>query len=440
MSLYTCQTCAVAFRDSNAQRTHWKSDWHHYNLKRKVAQLPHVSAEVFAEKVLSIQQQNEEVKKRANFTEECPACGKTYYSSGAFSTHLESKKHKENVRNYEKKVHSRLLKQDDVSSLASSTLSLGDSIEASEDESEDLETESRAFARMSLQNATNVVGNITAPTLTGTDVSAEALEAELQRRLSEKIGLNDCLFCTSSFASASACRQHMKISHSLFIPEREFLVDEEGLFNYLAEKVSVHHMCLTCGREMKNLEGIRAHMQQKGHSRIPYESEEEQLAISDFYDFTTSYPTESNTADTNVVDDDHDEEWEDASSDSDDSIDSVDADRYLIADDVELQLPSGARVGHRSLARYFRQNLRSSSVVSAGASVHQDVAQRAMSGAALAKRNAVETGLAGVRDGRKDYSASHINTFQDQRRREDFKTKMGLKNNNKKHFRDALLQ
>ena len=34
--LYTCITCRVGFRTAELQRNHYKSDWHRYNLKRKV--------------------------------------------------------------------------------------------------------------------------------------------------------------------------------------------------------------------------------------------------------------------------------------------------------------------------------------------------------------------------------------------------------------------
>lgn len=51
---HTCITCRVAFVRAEMQRDHYKSDWHRYNLKRKVAELPAVSAEVFQQKVLEM--------------------------------------------------------------------------------------------------------------------------------------------------------------------------------------------------------------------------------------------------------------------------------------------------------------------------------------------------------------------------------------------------
>ena len=49
--LLTCVTCNVAFKDPELHRTHFKSDWHRYNLKRKVADLAPIGAQDFAERV-----------------------------------------------------------------------------------------------------------------------------------------------------------------------------------------------------------------------------------------------------------------------------------------------------------------------------------------------------------------------------------------------------
>ncbi len=50
--LFTCLACQVAFKTAEVQRTHYGTDWHRYNLKRKVADLPPVTSEVFTQKVL----------------------------------------------------------------------------------------------------------------------------------------------------------------------------------------------------------------------------------------------------------------------------------------------------------------------------------------------------------------------------------------------------
>ena len=55
----------------------------------------------------------------------------------------------------------------------------------------------------------------------------------------------------------------MTTSHSLFIPEKEYLIDLPGLIQYLSNKVSTGFMCIFCngrGKELNTLEAVRKHM------------------------------------------------------------------------------------------------------------------------------------------------------------------------------------
>ena len=44
-------------RAAELQKAHYKTDWHRYNLKRKVADLPPVTAENFQQRVLAQREQ-----------------------------------------------------------------------------------------------------------------------------------------------------------------------------------------------------------------------------------------------------------------------------------------------------------------------------------------------------------------------------------------------
>ena len=44
---FTCLACRVTFINAELQREHYRSEWHRYNLKRKVAELPPVTKEAF---------------------------------------------------------------------------------------------------------------------------------------------------------------------------------------------------------------------------------------------------------------------------------------------------------------------------------------------------------------------------------------------------------
>ena len=47
----TCLACAAVFGTPLEQKEHYRSDWHRYNLKRKLAELPPISAEGFARRL-----------------------------------------------------------------------------------------------------------------------------------------------------------------------------------------------------------------------------------------------------------------------------------------------------------------------------------------------------------------------------------------------------
>lgn len=93
MATYTCITCRVAFRDAEMQRAHYKTDWHRYNLRRKVADMDPVTAEGFQERVRAQRAvAEEESKGTATY---CTVCSKKFATFKAYENHLKSRRHVE---------------------------------------------------------------------------------------------------------------------------------------------------------------------------------------------------------------------------------------------------------------------------------------------------------------------------------------------------------
>lgn len=213
----------------------------------------------------------------------------------------------------------------------------------------------------------------------------------------------------------------MERIHGMFIPEKNYLADLDGLVDYLQRKVREHHQCLFCGKFKSGIFAVQTHMRDTGHCKIPYTTEEEQLEIGDFYDFRSTYSDGAASDDDESGEDEQggaklsrksgrdakgdgddesgaeDDGWEtDSSASSLDSADltAVPAEGHLhqferlskhphhsrrdprhrhqvdgwhshahkhthavFYDEYELHLPSGKSVGHRSLNKYYRQNL-----------------------------------------------------------------------------------
>lgn len=378
-----------------------------YNLKRRVTSLPPISSDVFAEKVVAAQASSNAAATKAAYEKTCAACEKTYFSENAFYNHVGSQKHLKQVAMLRKSKNGATA--DDASSVVSSQVTATAETEtSSEEESEEDEDEEE-------------VAEVTKD-LKGTTLEGETEEKSDGPKKIE-VPLKRCLFCNYDSPTVDLNINHMEKIHNMFIPERNYLVDLDGLIAALFEKINIFQECLTCSKFKPNVFGLQTHMRDKGHCTIPFGTEEEQLDIGEFYDFRSTYSDDEDddesadeatdrkasggvklgarrTAKQNADGDEEMEDpegWETDSSTS--SLDSADLTAVPLASrehryekldrhphhssedprphrnadgfhshahkrthaayysDYELHLPSGRAVGHRSLARYYKQNL-----------------------------------------------------------------------------------
>lgn len=313
--MFTCITCRVSFADSDIQRRHYKTDWHRYNLKRKVAEMPPVTAEVFQQKVLAQKAEVEAQQQSKTKSLHCQLCNKTFSSENAFSNHLSSKKHKDveaNKANKAKKQESLI-----TESQFSNNFKRKDNKETDPENTESENAESLS--------------------LNGDDDDDEDDDIE-----EDTLEVTDCLFCPHHSVSLEENLKHMTRSHCFFIPDLEYVVDLKGLVTYLCEKVGMGNMCLYCndkGKSFFSLEAVQSHMVDKGHTKMNYEGDAV-LEYADFYDFSSSYP-----------DYNPDEENEG------DEIQGRESTLAVNEQTLELCLPSGAKIGHRNMRHIYKQNL-----------------------------------------------------------------------------------
>jgi len=286
----TCLTCQVIFTDSDLHRKHFQGDWHRYNLKRKVANLPSVTADEFETRKASHENKEKgDVKEAKPF---CIACRKKFGTSKAYENHMGSKKHKEKVLKVDVDTLNAV-KEKAVKEIESK-------VEKEEEEEMDIE-----------------------------EVDSDEWE-------DDPLEVTDCLFCPRKFTTLEKNATHMTEVHSFFLPDPEFLVDLQGLMEYLGAKVGQGMMCLWCSsRQYKSVEAVQMHMIDKGHCKLLYEGET-LIEYDEFYDYSSSYP-----------------EGEDGQQDKDAEVElhHLDDSGYI------MTLPSGATIGHRSLYRYFNQSL-----------------------------------------------------------------------------------
>ncbi|KAJ1260594.1 hypothetical protein BS78_10G244400 [Paspalum vaginatum] len=265
MAMVTCNSCNVRFVDDEQKRLHYRSEWHRYNLKRKVAGVPGVTEDLF----LTWQATAVALSAGTSIPDlsGCALCGKEYKSSRDRAQHLISRSH--------------LLKasQEPSSSVAGITgankplpLHRGLSVEDDDDEkewSEELGDESTS----------------------NTQVGEDSSKCD---EVPEEVDPSSCFMCDLNHDTVDGCMVHLHKKHGFFIPDSEYLKDPTGLLTYVGLKVKRDFICVYCDdrrQPFHSLEAVRKHMDAKGHCRLRYGDvgDDEDAGLEDFYDYSSSY-------------------------------------------------------------------------------------------------------------------------------------------------------
>lgn len=243
---FTCLTCHIMFKNLEAHKAHYKSEWHRYNLHRKISQLPPITLEAFEKKstVYSTGSTNQGKEKKI---QKCKMCRKKFGNEKQYYNHLVSKNHK-------KMEEQNKQNKDEVN-----------------------------------QNLTNIENKMEIDT----DSDVESLDSqEWLDDLENPIERNDCLFCDHHSRSLTRNLKHMMVEHSFFVPDLEYCIDQRGLLTYLGQKIYNEYKCIWCnesGRQLQSVEAVRSHMIDKGHCMMLFEGET-LLEYMQFYDYSLSYP------------------------------------------------------------------------------------------------------------------------------------------------------
>ena len=362
--MLTCLACRIGFESGDAQRAHYKTEWHRYNLKRKTADLDPVAFDNFQERMKMQLQSTAEAAVAEAFTGVCRPCGKRFNSENAYSNHLNSKKHKEREAKQaanDKKKASSASANASVSSAASAAAA---SVAAA------ATTAAAVTDPVAGAAGSGVVAPADEKAVVAGDAEGEAAAMDLEDEYlakEESIALEECLFCSRVSKTLADNVDHMAMKHGLFIPDIEYLQDLPGLIAYLGEKVALGKLCLYCnskGKAFRSKEAAQGHMVDKGHCKIFYEGDAA-LEFGDFYDFSSTYPDYDEAATTTAgaaegAGDGEGASNEKAAEGGEHEARLPDNTLRIRGDTQELVLPNGNRVGHRSLARYYRQNIKPS--------------------------------------------------------------------------------
>uniref|UniRef100_A0A0K0E863 C2H2-type domain-containing protein n=1 Tax=Strongyloides stercoralis TaxID=6248 RepID=A0A0K0E863_STRER len=318
--IFTCITCRVRFANNDLQRDHYKSEWHRYNLKRKEAELPPITFKLFEEKKeqFTVQKKQEIIDATTKVNTYCAACGKLFKSANSYSTHINSKKHKENEVKFKEK------EENTESAIVYTVSKKNKNIESTKTNDIHMNEIQKDKEDFSMSDEDN-----------------ENLEGTFDDEINEEdaIPTTSCLFCTNKYETFDENWNHMKAVHGFFFPDGRFVPDNEAFVEFLGYKIGCGRFCIYCPEtksRFPTIESCRQHMVDKGHCKISIDGDRI-VEYYEFYDYSPLF-------------DEDDEEY-------------IDQDNPMIDEGFSLVLPSGTTIGHRSLQKYYKQNLRHSNEV-----------------------------------------------------------------------------
>ncbi|THD21836.1 hypothetical protein D915_007450 [Fasciola hepatica] len=314
-----CSTCGVEVL-SHDRTIHVRSEWHVYNLKRVVANLPPIPEDIFLLKKQAFCEPVSQTEKKTY----CNACKTLFHNNRSFDAHLKSKRH---IRNSE----------------------LRDRIELT-------------------TSSPSVIPNEDVPP------SEDLLGWENNAR-PQALPLGACLFCDKILRSkgvteseedssslAARVLAHMLDAHHFLVPYPDRLVDPVGLLIELGRIVGEERSCISCGRQFYGRKGsttkspvalkaVRNHMLDKpGHMQLWCgESDPVRVAllIEESKEQNADTPPSVALAGGELFSRFYDQ--------------SLVVPGFILPDseeDVyEVRLPSGTVVGHRSMRTVYRQHL-----------------------------------------------------------------------------------
>lgn len=216
---YTCMGCRLKFETADLQRTHFKTEWHLYNLKRKVCKLDLIDLDSFNK----------------------------IHSAATAASINSSQQLKPQPAIQHNKPPDTVEPQDDDA----------------ESEWEDEEV------------------------LDGDDLLDEDYdEDEAEAMLARVVKSDTCLFCDKKSNSISSNVIHMNLMHGFFIPEEQYVIDLDGLLEYLGFKVGAGCTCIWCNKQFSTLHGVRLHMVHKDHCKVYFNQEKAVEEFKEFYDYS----------------------------------------------------------------------------------------------------------------------------------------------------------
>ncbi|KAE8734726.1 ZNF622 protein [Hibiscus syriacus] len=289
----TCNACNKEFLDDADQKLHYKSEWHRYNFKRKVAGVPGVTEALFLAGQSALAQEKQKQNETPMFYS-CGVCGKDYRSSKAYSQHLKSRP----VRNRivasftASHLHSLSITFLHLMVINGTFLTRAHIMQASQGTNHP--REEKAIIKPLLRLAVNK------PLTQPRDRDDEESEDEWEEVDPEEelVGQAANSLCHLNVTEHGAGDQMEEDEEEEELDPCCSFMTHKACSPSLALKVKRDFICLYCNERchpFASLEAARKHMEARGHCKVHSGDgdEDEEAELEEFYDYSSSDVDES---------------------------------------------------------------------------------------------------------------------------------------------------
>ncbi|CDW85331.1 zinc finger protein 622-like [Stylonychia lemnae] len=270
-------------------KLHIITDFHVFNIKRKILALEPVTEEIFEQKKATIAL-SEINSQQSDLGWKCYPCKKTFKSMEQLDQHQNSKNHKKNDKIY-KAQNANPLENSQQSSMFENLTKDNLSKHLNDDKSQEIN-----LSKSDHPNDHNDSHNL--------DPTRDHQEQQEKQKMKDDMNdsklpqrtsldtLRICLFCNKELGGVKKCLDHMRSAHSFFILDIDCCINLKGLLTYIAERIQLGYLCLFCNKMFKNSRRCQQHMMDKSHCFMSVNDEHEYQL---FYDFSKLFQLENSS-------------------------------------------------------------------------------------------------------------------------------------------------
>ncbi|SOV21080.1 zinc finger protein, putative [Plasmodium sp. DRC-Itaito] len=262
--IYTCHTCNIQIYNYSFFRYHFKSEWHKYNLKRKLLNLHCVNEYVFNEKLKNLKknedQENQKKDKRENQ-----------------GSHLSHKKH--NASNKKKK-------EKNIANF--NNVNINNNMIYNEDNYNNHITKCNNDINGHISN-TNI--SSTPNNNNNNNISSNSIKYATKENvlLTKNVKYDNpavCFFDNRIFNSIEENIKHMNDNYTFYIPDLKYVTNVKKILITIGKKIYEENICIYCFKYAKCVKSLQAHMICKSHTKIHTNF---MVYIQKYYDFSKTY-------------------------------------------------------------------------------------------------------------------------------------------------------